>query len=119
VLWLRLSTALLEGRPIPKLRNAETDLGKMAQYLARKCVIHSPQAELDLSATDLEKSPRFGTDAPHFKGAQVYMLTRGGEGAEEPCEFLAISPKGRAMKVTVEEVNPEDFDEEGFAEVGE
>lgn len=51
-----------------KLRNAKTDLGKMAQYLARKCVIHSPQAELDWDAeTTAKKGQRFGKNE-HYEG---------------------------------------------------
>lgn len=102
---------------MPKLRNATTDLGKFTQYLARKCVIHSPQAELDLDKDALAKSPRFGTKAPHFKGSEVHMLAHT-DRISEPHEFVAISPKGRAMKVTVEEINPENVETERFQKVG-
>lgn len=103
---------------MPKLRNASTDVGKMAQYLARKCVIHSPQAELDIARNPKFKGRRFGK-SEDYNGAQVWMLTRQDAAkGEEPNEFIAISPKGRAMKVTVEEVNPSEFDESSFKKVG-
>lgn len=102
---------------MPKLRNASTDLGKMSQYLARKCVIHSPQAELDLNAKELASSPRFGTKAPHFKGATVKMIAPREAGAE-PNEFVAISPKGRAIKVTLEEIDPSELDTDKLLKVG-
>lgn len=103
-----------------KLRNAHTDVGAMAQYLARKCVIHSPQAELDLPAGEVRaKSPRFGKNADHFKGAEVHMIkTRGADAEAEPNTFVAISPKGRAIKVTVEEINPDELNPELYAAVG-
>lgn len=91
----------------------------MTQYLARKCVIHSPQAELDLNSEELAKSPRFGKNADHFKGAEVHMIkNRDAALGEEPNTFVAISPKGRAIKVTVEEINPDELYEEDFAAVG-
>lgn len=103
---------------MPKLRNAKTDLGAMTQYLARKCVIHSPQAELDLDATAKKSAPRFGTNNIH-KGAQVHMLKkRGAEKDAEPNEFVALSPSGRAIKVTLEEVNPDELNKDLFAKVG-
>lgn len=86
---------------MPKLRNATTDVGAFTQYLARKCVIHSPQAELDLKGKKREKAPRFGTNHIH-KGSEVHMLGRGPEA--EANQFIAVSPHGRVMKVTVEEV---------------
>lgn len=97
---------------MPKLRNAMSDVGKMTQYLARKCVIHSPQAELDLKGEDHLKAPRFGKSELH-KGSKVWMLRHG-----DSNQFVAISPKGRAMKVTVEEVNPETLDHDTFVAVG-
>lgn len=101
---------------MPKLRNASTDVGKMTQYLARKCVIHSPQAELDLDLEALSKSPRFGKKAPHFKGSKVHMLGRAD--GEEPNQFVAISPRGRLIRVTVEEVSSREIDSDTFAKVG-
>ena len=101
-----------------KLRNAKTDTGKMTQYLARKCVIHSPQAELDLDANKKFKPQRFGKNK-HYEGSAVHMVKRRGTPADvEPNEFVAISPAGRAMKVTIEEIDPSTFDETEFAEVG-
>lgn len=98
---------------MPKLRNATSDVGKMAQYLARKCVIHMPQAELDMSADDLKsKSQRFGTNK-HYKGSEVHMLRD-----EDSHQFVAISPGGRAMLVSVEEVNVEELDKDTFQKVG-
>lgn len=103
---------------MPKLRNASTDVGAMAQYLARKCVIHSPQAELDkdVASGARDKMPRFGKNKEH-EGAKVYMLGERGK-TEEPNQFVALSPMGRAIKVTVEEINPEDLDHELFQAVG-
>lgn len=103
---------------MPKLRNAKTDMGKMAQYLARKCVIHGPQSELDLDAEGLESAPRFGKKASFHKGAKVHMLANRGAPDAEPNEFVALSPLGRAVKVTLEEINPEDLNEELFQKVG-
>lgn len=101
-----------------KLRNASTDVGKMSQYLARKCVIHSPQAELDIGVTEGFKTQRFGENE-HYKGSQVHMIKRRGQPEDvEPNEFVAISPSGRAMKVTVEEIDPTTFDKAEFAKVG-
>lgn len=98
---------------MPKLRNAASDVGKMAQYLARKCVIHKPQAELDMNAEDLEtKSKRFGTNE-HYEGARVHMLRDA-----DTSQFVAVSPRGRAMLVTVEEVDPDTLDETTFKDVG-
>jgi len=103
---------------MPKLRNATTDIGKMTQYLARKCVIHSPQAELDWSAEETKtKSKRFGKNE-HYKGSQVKMLSERDSKEREPNQFVAFSPKGRAIKVTVEEINPETVDEKLLSKVG-
>jgi len=101
-----------------KLRNAKTDVGAMAQYLARKCVIHSPQAELDLDAKAKKTAPRFGKSDIH-EGSKVHMLKkRGAAKDEEPNEFVAMSPTGRAIKVTVEEIDPTEISEDLFAKVG-
>ena len=101
-----------------KLRNADSDVGKMAQYLARKCVIHSPQAELDMADNPAFKGKRFGKNR-HYEGSTVYMVKRSGDEAKlEPNEFIAVSPGGRAMKVTVEEVNPLNYDKSALAGVG-
>lgn len=102
---------------MPKLRNSTTDLGSFTQYLARKCVIHSPQAELDLVGDSREKAPRFGKSEIH-EGSQVHMI-KPRDSKDEPNTFVAISPKGRAMKVTVEEVNANDLIPELFAAVGD
>lgn len=99
-----------------KLRNATTDIGKMAQYLARKCVIHAPQAELDIAANPEFKAKRFGKNK-HYEGTQVHMLGERGSD-REPNTFIAMSPKGRAIKVTLEEINPDDLNEELFSDVG-
>ena len=103
---------------MPKLRNANTDVGMMAQYLARKCVIHSPQAELDMVAgsSERQKMPRFGKNKKHG-GAKVHMLKNRDPHAE-PQEFVAIAPGGRAMRVFVEEVNPDELSPEDFLQVG-
>jgi hypothetical protein len=101
---------------MPKLRNASTDIGAMTQYLARKCVIHSPQAELDKDAKARQKMPRFGTNKEH-KGSKVYLLAERGSKAE-PHQFVALSPLGRAIKVTVEEINPEELHEDLLKAVG-
>jgi len=98
---------------MPKLRNATSDLGMFTQYLARKCVIHSPQAELDMQGDEREqKSQRFGKNE-HYKGSRVHMLRDG-----DSSQFVAISPEGRAMRVTVEEVDMDELNEEDFKEVG-
>lgn len=34
---------------MPKLRNAKTDVGKLAQWIGRKCRNHNPLEELSLS----------------------------------------------------------------------
>lgn len=94
-----------------KLRNAKTSTGKIAQYLARKCVIHSPQRELDWEKGSKRIWPR-GKEGRRAKPA-VYMLND-----EEGPSFVAISPGGRAMKVTVEEVNLSELDESSFKKVG-
>lgn len=99
-----------------KLRNATSDVGKMAQYLARKCVIHSPQAELDMSDNKEFKAKRFGKNE-HYEGSKVHMLASR-DPAMEPDTFVAISPRGRAMKVTVEEIDPGDFNEDQLKNVG-
>ena len=98
---------------MPKLRNAKTDLGAFTQYLARKCCIHSPQAELDLKGDTRQKAPRFGKSDLH-KGAKVYMM----RDADDGSQFVAISPGGRAMLVTCEEVDPDTLDENDFKKVG-
>jgi hypothetical protein len=96
-----------------KLRNATTQVGQMAQYLARKCVIHSPQAELDMTEDERrKKGQRFGKNK-HYEGARVHML----RDTDSP-QFVAISPGGRAMVVTVEEVDLDTLDEADFKEVG-
>lgn len=102
---------------MPKLRNATTDIGGMAQYLARKCIIHSPQAELDIAdATARQKAPRFGKSDIH-KGSQVHMVNdRGATG--EPNKFVAISPGGRGILVTLTEINPEEIEPELLGKVG-
>lgn len=103
---------------MPKLRNATSDLGAMAQYLARKCVIHSPQAELDkdVASGARDKMPRFGKNKEH-KGSEVYMLAERGQ-TGDPNQFVAISPLGRAVKVTLEEVNLEELNKDQFKAVG-
>lgn len=47
------------------------------------------------------------------------MLDRAGSG-REPNQFIAVSPRGRMVRVTVEEVDAEVIADEGysFAEVG-
>ena len=96
-----------------KLRNATSDIGKFTQYLARKCVIHSPQSELDWDEdTVKQKGQRFGTN-PHYKGSKVYMMRD-----SDTTQFVAMSSAGRVMQVTVEEVSMEDLNEEDFKAVG-
>lgn len=104
---------------MPKLRNATTAIGAMTQYLARKCVIHSPQAELDvvIGSAAHDKMPRFGKNKKHERSA-VHMLAERGS-ASEPTSFLVVSPKGRAMKVTVEEVAMSDMEPGLFRAVGD
>lgn len=94
---------------MPKLRNAETPIGAFTEYLARKVKIHQPQVEFDTMGTKGHKRmPRFGTKQ-HPKGAEVHMLDSPRNAYDEPNVFIAISPKGRAMKVTVEEVDPDAY----------
>ena len=98
---------------MPKLRGATTDIGKFTQYLARKCVIHSPQSELDWDEEETaKKSKRFGKNK-HYAGSRVHMLRDA-----DTTQFVAISPGGRVMQVTVEEVDMEDLNEEDFKDVG-
>lgn len=96
-----------------KLRNAASDVGMFTQYLARKCVIHSPQAELDMVGADREKKgKRFGKNE-HYEGSRVHMLRD-----EDSSQFVAVSPAGRAMLVTVEEVDLDSLNEDDFKDVG-
>lgn len=99
---------------MPKLRGASTDLGAMTQYLARKCKIHKPHAELDLTVEGKKAAPRFGTSDIH-KGAEVHMLVT--SESREPNQFVAISKNGRAMLVTLEEVDPTSLDPDTFGKV--
>ena len=100
---------------MPKLRNAETDVGRFAQYLARKVAIHKPQGELDMVPGAREKMPRTYREAGDHR---VHMLHQPGSPYPEPNVFLAVSDNGRAMKVTVEEVDPEAYAPQNFRPVG-
>lgn len=100
---------------MPKLRNSTTDVGAFTEYLARKCVIHKPQAELDVVAKDRAAKPNIYNEKSN---AEVHLMIDPSARDAEPNTFVAISPKGRAMKVTVEEVDPATLYKGNFKKVG-
>lgn len=82
---------------MPKLRNAQSDIGKFAQWIARKCTNHHPLEELKLPHSQRDKQDNI---YPKGGKADVFILE---DGTESQIVYEAY---GRSFKVSVEEVNP-------------
>lgn len=76
---------------MPKLRNAETDLGKFTQWIGRKCRNHHPLQELGLA-----ENTRPNQYASKTKG-EVFTVA----GYDD---VLVYKAGGRVFKIHVEEV---------------
>lgn len=84
---------------MPKMRNSETDVGKFAQWIGRKCKNHHPLEELGVVGA----SSRPNMYQSKSK-AQVFTI----KGRDDVVLYLA---NGRAFEVTINEVHkvpPED-----------
>jgi hypothetical protein len=81
---------------MPKLRHGSTDIGKFANWLGRKVVNHNALSELKKTATERDSLPAIYNAKGHGKVHQV--------GDDEGTIICDIGD-GRAMKVTVEELD--------------
>lgn len=82
---------------MPKLRNAEDELSKFAQWIGRKCKNHHPLEELGLRGT----AKLSNVYSAHSKG-NVTLLADGVEAGVG----VVYEAAGRAFVIEVKEVDP-------------
>jgi hypothetical protein len=90
---------------MPKLRNADTELGKFVQWVGRKCRNHNPLEELGIEA-----SARPSTYVTKYKG-KVYV-----EAGDET--VLYYRAKNRVFVLRAEEITDQDVQEKNLVAVG-
>ena len=98
---------------MPKLRNADTDLGMYNQWLARKAVNHDPLEELSMTTEDRAKAPRLG------RKSHQHQMTTSRDKIKIVGENSFVYQEGnRTFLTTTVEIDPEDIDDSEVAEVG-
>jgi len=90
---------------MPKMRNAETEIGKFVQWVGRKCRNHNPLEELGIEA-----SKRPNSYATKYKG-KVYV-----EAADEA--VLYYRSANRVFVLRAEEITDQDVQEKNLIAVG-
>lgn len=90
---------------MPKLRNADTDIGKFVQWVGRKCRNHNPLEELGIEAS---KRPNM---YPTKHKGTVYV-TASNE------SVLYYRAAGRVFKVEATEVTDDDIQQQDLVAVG-
>lgn len=92
-----------------KLRNATTDIGAFVQWMGRKCRNHHPLKELGMTGGERAKLGRtYKTQASN----EVFMVE---DGMENKLVYMSA---GRAFKIEVMEIQPEEAAEMQKALVG-
>ncbi|MBY0560152.1 hypothetical protein [Hyphomicrobium sp.] len=92
---------------MPKLRNAGTDIGKLIQWVGRKCRNHNPLEELGLAVS---ARPGATTYKSKHKG-EVFTLA-------EDDTLLVYRAGGRVFAIQARETNEEEFEGKQLEAVG-
>ena len=86
---------------MPKLRNAETEIGKFTQWIARKCVNHDPLEEIGLPVSKRNNLPSTYRSRPTVKASVGIAIWDG-------VPTIIYDSFGRSFVVQVREVKAEE-----------
>lgn len=96
---------------MPKLRGAETDLGKFGQWIGRKCRNHAPLEELGLERSEREGLPQTYGKRRGTRAQEVVTVA----GREDQVIYRA---GGRNFVMTLSEVSDAELEDKQLVPVG-
>lgn len=103
---------------MPKLRDADTDVGKFIQWVGRKCKNHDPLHELAMSKKRTMVEGRAVTELNKDLPSTYKTKSHADVSALTDEDALIYMFGDRAFKVRVEEVDPVEYEHKQRVKIG-